>query len=64
MPTYVLLRYMHVWTPLLTLVQKTETDWNMSSCYARGAVLRACVLGIFTLLCHLASVNLRADRNF
>jgi hypothetical protein len=59
-----LLRYVHVGTPLLTSVQETETEWHLSSCYARGAVLRACLLGIFTLLYHLASDNLRADRNF
>jgi len=64
MPTYVLLRYMHVGTPLLTSVQEPETDWNLSSCYARGAVLRACLLGIITLSYHLASDNLRANRNF
>jgi hypothetical protein len=55
---------MHVGTPLLTSVQETETKWNLSSCYARGAVLKACLLGIFTLLCHLASDDLRAYRNF
>jgi hypothetical protein len=55
---------MHVETPLLTSVQETETDWNLSSCYARRAVLRAFLLGIFTLLCHLASDNLRAYRDF
>jgi len=64
MPTFVLLLYMHVETPLLTSVLETKTDRNLSSCYARGVVLRACLLGIFTLLCHLASDNLRADRSF
>ena len=59
-----LLRYVHVGTPLFTSVMETETGWNLSCCYARGAVLRACLPGIFTFLCHLASDNLRADRSF
>jgi hypothetical protein len=55
---------MHVATPLLTSVQETETDWNLSSLRKRCSTEGVPAWNIYTLLCHLASDNLRADSSF